>query len=466
LAEEAVDAPAGEAKPKRRSAVDVLRELGRPRVALMLALGLSSGMPFALIGNTLGFWLAGRKVGVAMIGFISAVGFAYTVKFVWGAIVDRIPAPLIGAMLGRRRSWMIIAQGVVAGGLVGMALIDPQAHLGWFVAMAAMAAIGGASQDTVVDAWRIETAEDANELGLLTSAYSLGYRIALWLTEAVILSVAKRIGWPASYVLCVAGLLIGMAAALAVREPVKADEVMRAKTREAARRPLASAFDAVFGPLIEFFRAHGVAMAVLMLAMISLYHLCDYMRGPMTGPYYTALKIDLDTIAAVRTFAGLPGSLVGITLGGLAALRWGKFTTLIVGAIAQPVAIAAFAVLGWHGGDFTLLAFGPFRLTAFETIMAFDSVAIGFSGVALVTYMSTLTSLGYTATQYALLTSALALLGKTAKSFSGVMVVGLEHGRSALDAYALFYVASGLVAIPAIVLCIVLAIIRPARTRV
>lgn len=171
MAEEAIEAPADAEKPKRRSAGEVLRELGRPRVALMLALGLSSGMPFALIGNTLGFWLASRKVDVALIGFISAVGFAYTVKFVWGAIVDRIPAPLLGRLLGRRRSWMIIAQAVVATGLVGMALVDPRAQLGWFVAMAAMTAIGGASQDTVVDAWRIETAEDANELGLLTSAY-------------------------------------------------------------------------------------------------------------------------------------------------------------------------------------------------------------------------------------------------------------------------------------------------------
>jgi len=464
LAEEALEASNAVEKPKRRRAADVMRELGRPRVALMLALGLSSGLPFALIGNTLGFWLADRKVDVALIGLISAVGFAYTVKFVWGAVVDRIPAPLVGR-LGRRRSWMIIAQAVVGTGLLGMALIDPKAQLGWFVAFAATAAIGGASQDTVVDAWRIETAEDANELGLLTAAYSLGYRLALWLTEAVILVVAKRIGWPISYLACAALLVIGVAAALAVREPARADEVMREKTREAARRPLASAYDAVFGPLIEFFRAHGLAMAALMLAMISLYHLCDYMRGPMTGPYYRALNIDLDTIAAVRTFVGLPGTLIGIALGGFAALRWGKYPTLVVGAVAQPVAIAAFAILGWRGGDFALVSFGPIHLSAFTTVMGFDSLAIGFSGVALVTYMSTLTSLGYTATQYALLTSALALLGKTVKSFSGVMVEALEPGRSLLDAYALFYVCCGLVAIPAIVLCVVLAFIRPVRTR-
>ena len=228
---------------------------------------------------------------------------------------------------------------------------------------------------------------------------------------------------------------------------------MEEKAHEAARHPLAGVYDAVIGPLIAFFRAHGLGMAALMLAMISLYHLCDYMRGPMTGPYYEALKIDNDTIGLVRLFVGTPGSFVGIALGGFSAYRFGRLPTLIVGAIAQPLAIGAFAVLGWHGGDFALISLGAAKITAFEAIMAFDAVAIGFSGVALVTYMSSLTSLGYTATQYALLTSALAFLGKTAKSFSGFIVEALEPGRSLLDAYALFYVASAAVAVPAIVLC-------------
>ncbi|HXQ47450.1 MAG TPA: MFS transporter [Caulobacteraceae bacterium] len=464
MAEELREAPAAAADaPRRYRLVDILRELGRPRVALMLALGLSSGLPFALIGNTLGFWLHQDKVGVAMIGLISAVGFAYTVKFVWGAIVDRIKAPVIG-VLGRRRSWMIISQLVVVAGLMGMAAVDPKLRLGWFVAAAALTAIGAATQDTAIDAWRIETAEDANELGLLTSAYSLGYRVALVLTEAVILIVAKRIGWPLSYVIYGAAMVIGLAAALLVREPARAEAVMEEKANAAARHPLIGVYDAVLGPLIAFFRAHGVGMAALMLAMISLYHLCDYMRGPMTGPYYEALKIDNDTIGLVRLFVGTPGSLVGIALGGFCAFRLGRLTTLILGAFLQPLAIGAFAILGWHGGDFALLALGPVKITAFEAIMAFDAVAIGFSGVALVTYMSSLTSLGYTATQYALLTSALAFLGKTAKSFSGFFVEALEPGRSLLDAYALFYVASALVAIPAILLCFVLLWVRPART--
>ena len=244
---------------------------------------------------------------------------------------------------------------------------------------------------------------------------------------------------------------------LLAREPVAADAVMEAKSEEAGRAPLLAVYDAVIGPIIAFFRAHGWASAALMLGMITLYHLCDYMRGPMGNPYYSALSIDKDTIGWTRLVVGTPGSFLGIALGGFASLRIGNRRTLIVGAIIQPIAIGAFALLGFHGGDFSLLRAGPFDITAFQTIMAFDSVAIGFSGVALVAYMSTLTSLGYTATQYALLTSALAWTGKFLKGFSGSIVDFLQHGRTLLEAFALFYLVAAAIGAPAILLCIVLA---------
>ena len=201
-----------------------------------------------------------------------------------------------------------------------------------------------------------------------------------------------------------------------------------------------------------------------MLGMITLYHLCDYMRGPMSNPYYKALRHRQAHHRAVRAAIGLAAAPSSASRSA-ALRRCGSATcaTLIVGAILQPIAIGAFALLGWHGGDFALLAAGPLRLTAFEAIMAFDSLAIGFSGVALVAYMSTLTSLGYTATQYALLTSALAWTGKTLKGFSGVIVEALQQGRGLLDAYALFYLLSAALGLPAILLCLILAMRRPAR---
>ncbi len=444
---------------------DVLKALGRPRVGLMLVMGISSGLPFMLIGNTLGFWLADDGIALAAIGALSWVGLTYSIKFVWGAMVDRIPLPLLGA-LGRRRSWMLVSQVVAGAGLIGMGLVNPKTQLAWMVACAIVAAVGAATQDTAMDAWRIETAADADELGLLTSAYSLGYRFALILTEAVILMIAKRLGWPITYVIYGSGMAVGIIAVLLAKEPANADAVMEAKAHDAARHPALAVYDAVIGPLLTFFRTHGWAMAALMLSTITFYHLCDYMRGPMSNPYYKALAIDKDTIGWTRLFLGTPWGFLGIAAGGFCSLRLGNMRTLIVGAVLQPIGIGAFALLGWHGGDYRLLALGPVSVSAFQAIMSFDSLAIGFSGVALVAYMSTLTSLGYTATQYALLTSALAWTGKFLKGFSGAIVEGLQHGRSLLDAYALFYLLAAALGLPAIVLCLVLARAQPRRAMI
>jgi len=455
-------ATAAESPRRRRRMIDVLKALGRPRVSLMLVLGLSSGLPFMLIGNTLGFWLADDGIALVAIGALSWVGLTYIFKFVWGAMVDRIPLPLVGR-LGRRRSWMLVSQVVAGAGLIGMGLTDPKTQLGWLVACAIVAAVGAATQDTAMDAWRIETAADADELGLLTAAYSLGYRFALILTEAVILMVAKRLGWPITYVIYGAAMAVGIAAVLLAKEPAAADAAMEAKTHDAARHPALAVYDAVIGPFITFFRTHGWAMAALMLSTITFYHLCDYMRGPMSNPYYKALAIDKDTIGLTRLFIGTPWGFLGIAVGGFCSLRFGNMRTLIMGAVLQPIGIGAFALLGWHGGDYELIDAGPLSVSAFQAIMAFDSLAIGFSGVALVAYMSTLTSLGYTATQYALLTSALAWTGKTLKGFSGAIVESLQHGRSLLEAYALFYLLAAALGLPAIVLCIVLARAQPKR---
>jgi PAT family beta-lactamase induction signal transducer AmpG len=442
--------------PRRRRMWDVVQALGRPKVALMLALGFSSGLPFMLIGNTLGFWLAADGIQLAAIGFLSWAGLPYLVKFVWGAVVDRVRPPLL-SRLGRRRGWMIASQIVVAAGLIGMAAVDPRTAVPLLALFAVVTGIAAATQDTVIDAWRIESARDADELGLLTAAYTLGFRGALIATEALILLLAKATSWPIAYGVFGGLMIVGLGAALLAREPPRADAVMERRSAGEARKPLTALQDSLINPFVVFFRAHGWGMAVLMLGMITFYHLCDYMRGPMSNPYYKALGIDLGVIASVRLSVGLAGSLLGIALGGLASLRLGNLRTLIVGAIIQPIGIGAFAVLGWRGGDFALAALGPLHLTAYQAIMGFDAFAIGFSGVALVSYMSTLTSLGYTATQYALLTSALAWTGKILKGFSGVIVEALHNGRSLLDAYALFYVLSAAIGLPAIVLCVVLA---------
>ncbi len=187
-------------------------------------------------------------------------------------------------------------------------------------------------------------------------------------------------------------------------------------------------------------------LALLMLAMISLYRLPEFVMGPMANPYYHDLGLTKDAVGAVRGSIGLVGSLLGITAGGLSAVRYGYVRTLIFGLILQSLGTAAFALLASTGPD----------LRVFGSVMAFDNFGAAFAGVALVTYMSSLTSLGYTATQYALLSSAYTYVGKFAKGFSGVMVESLASGRTLLEGYALFFIGAGLLGIPALVLCVIL----------
>jgi MFS transporter, PAT family, beta-lactamase induction signal transducer AmpG len=447
------------APKKKRTLMDILRALRQRKMAVMLALGFSSGLPFMLFGNTLTFWLAEGGVKRATIGFLSWAGTVFLIKFVWGAIVDRLPAPFLMRM-GRRRGWLIITQVMVAIGLVGIALSGPQ-RVPLLALFAVLCALGSAMQDTVVDAWRIEVADHPDELGLLTSVYSFGYRAALVFSEAIILILAQSIGWPPTYLIYAGLMVFGLTATLFAQEPLRTIERPTIADRGLSKT-LVAAWDAVVEPFVTFFRAHGVAIASLTLLVITTYHLCDYMRGPMSGPYYTALGIPKDFIGYVRS-ALLPVTLLGTAAGGVASIRFGLIPTLVIGAILQPIAIAAFAILANHGGDFAVLSYGGAELTAFELIMAADAFSIAFSGVALIAYMSSLTTIGYTATQYALLTSAMAWSGKLLKGFSGTIVDGLQaQGRSDLEAYGVFYLGCGLIGIPAILLTI-LAVMQHRR---
>jgi PAT family beta-lactamase induction signal transducer AmpG len=208
---------------------------------------------------------------------------------------------------------------------------------------------------------------------------------------------------------------------------------------------------AVIDPFIVFFKRHGV-IALLMLAMISLYRLPDFMMGPMAGPFYKDLGLSKDLVGSVRMFVGLPSALLGIAAGGLLIERFGQLKALMLGAVLQALAVASFSLLALIGTGLPL----------FCAVMAADSFCISIAGVALVTYLSTLTSFGYTATQYALLSSAYAYVGKTLKGFSGRIVDDLAQGHGRLEAYAIFFLGAGAIGIPALILCGVLGRVRPA----
>jgi len=422
-----------------------MASLRQPKVAVMLGLGFSSGLPFFLSGNTLGYWLRDAGTTLAAIGFLSWVGLAYSLKFLWAPVIDRVDAPGFG-WLGRRRGWLIVSQLMVALGLLGIAAAGLKAGLVALGVLALVVAFSSSTQDIVVDAWRIEAAADSDELGLLSSAYQLGYRGALLISDALILIMANHWGWPMSYTTMAALMAVGVCASLVAVEPLRAKAVFESK---AATAPLSSArgfIDAVVGPFTEFFRVYGW-LALLMLAMISFYQLPEFVMGPMANPFYHDLGLSKDAVGTVRASIGLVASLAGIAAGGFSALRFGYLKTLIAGVVIKILVIANFATLAYAGPD----------IRVFGVVMFADNFGVGFAGVALVTYMSSLTSLGYTATQYALLSSAYTYVGKFAKGFSGVMVERLTIGRTLLDAYGLFFIGAGLLGLPALVLCIFLA---------
>ncbi len=443
------------AKPKHPGWRQVLINLRQPKVLVMLLLGFSSGIPIYLVGNTLGFWMRENGIELSTIGFLSWVGLAYSLKFLWAPLVDKLDAPLLGRWLGRRRGWMLLSQLIAAAGLFCMALVQPvegQLLLGGVVldqllvfgVLALVVAFASSTQDIVIDAWRIESADSNEQQGLLTSTSTLGYRGALLVTDSLILIFAASIGWALSYEVMALLLGVGVLATLMAREPVAT--VIASTAPHPSLLTPQGLFDALIGPFLAFFRQHG-SWALLILLTISLYRLPDFVMGPMAHPFYADLGIAKETVGAVRGSVGLIATIVGIAAAGLSAVRFGFVPTLLAGAVLGPGSNLAFAYLALHGAD----------AGVFTAAMVIDNFCNGFAGVALVGYMSSLTSIGYTATQYALLSSFYALLGKVFKGFSGVAVEHLENGRTLLQAYSLFFVGTAVIGIPALLLCIRLA---------
>ncbi|OYQ32957.1 MFS transporter [Niveispirillum lacus] len=422
---------------------EVLRSLRQRKVLVMLLLGFSSGLPFLLTGNTLGFWLREGGADLATIGFLSWVGIVYSLKIFWAPLVDRLDAPVLGR-LGRRRGWMLLSQLLIGGGLFGMAAVGPEgANLWKLGAFALLAAFASATQDIVIDAWRIESAKDGAEQGLLSAAYQTGYRAAMLATDSLILLLAAGIGWQASYGVAGAVMAVGLVATLLGSEPAR-----HAPAGETAATPLwriEGLVDAFIGPFLAFLRTYGT-LSILILLVVATFRLGDFMIGPMINPFYVDLGLTKEVVGTVRASVGLWASIAGIALGGLASVKLGFRRTLILGAILGPFSNLAFSVMALSGPD----------IGVFTAAIIVDNISTGFAGVALTAYMSSLTSLGYTATQYALLSSFYALLGKILKGFSGQMVQAMEPVAGQMGAYALFFAGTAAIGIPVLALCLFL----------
>ena len=398
----------------------VLRD---PRLALMLALGFSSGLPFLLIFSTQSVWLREAGVSRSAIGLMSYAALAFAFKFAWAPIIDRFDPPGFGALLGRRRGWMLTAQIGVAAGLAGLAFGDPAQSLTWNVAFAFLTAFAAATQDATIDGWRIDAAP-AERQGVMAAIYQLGYRLAMLCAGAGALYLADFVSWRAAY-LAMAGLMaVGVGGCLLSPR-------LDSPPREAGAR-----FAAFGEPLADLVRRYGATLVVI-LALVAIYRLPDFVSGVMANPLYIDLGFSKSDIATVSKLYGVWIGMAGAFAGGFAVARLGGMPTLLIGGFAASASHLTLAYLAASGAQLPLLTLA----------VSVESFASGFAGSALIAYMSSLVSPAFAATQYALLSSLYALPGKFVGGLSGVMVDAFG--------YVKFFIATATIGIPVVVLTLV-----------
>lgn len=421
--------------PSRRSWAATLKVYAEPASLRMLALGFSAGLPLLLVLGTLSFWLREAGINRTTIGYLSWVALAYAFKWMWSPLVDRMPLPLLTRALGRRRSWLLLSQLMIMGGLVGMALSDPLTALNPIIWCALAVAFGSATQDIALDAFRIESA-DADHQAALAATYQTGYRLAMIWAGAGALWLAARVqgqvegymqqAWQVAYLVMAASMLVGMVTVLCSREP-----------NPAPLPPSKGLMDwlrgALVAPFADFIRRYRW-QAALVLSLIAVYRISDVVMGIMANPFYVDMGFSKDEVAAVTKVFGVVMTLLGAFVGGAMAMRWGVMRVLMLGAVLSAASNLLFAWLSTRGHD----------LTGLTLVVSADNLAGGIASAAFIAYLSSLTNVQYSATQYALFSSMMMLAPKWLAGFSGQFV----------DAYGYvyFFVGTACLGLPVLVL--------------
>ncbi len=413
----------------------------KPTVLGMVFLGFSAGLPFLLVFSTLSAWLRDEGVARSVIGFFSWVGVTYSIKVFWAPFIDRLPLPLLTRMLGKRRSWMLLAQFGIAGGLLGMAGSDVHSQLQQVALFAVWVAFCSATQDVAIDAFRIESAQ-AEYQGAMAAAYVLGYRIALLAAGAGAFYIADYFSWATAYQVMASCMVVGVVATLCLAEPlhqaVKQETNPKPPHQPFWQRLSAAIFDAVVSPFVEFFTRNG-KVGLLILLLIALYKMSDITMGVMANPFYMDLGFSKQEIADVSKIFGFFMTIAGAALGGALVAKYGIIRPLLLGAVMVASTNLLFAVLAVSKPSLFLLA----------GVISADNLSGGLAASVFIAYLSSLTSSAYTATQYALFSSLMTLPAQLLGGFSGIIV---DH-----YGYLAFFVYASCVGLPAIVLVLLLA---------
>ena len=451
-------------KAPKRSWGDTLRVYLEPPTLRMLLLGFSAGLPLLLVLGTLSFRLREAGIDRTTIGYLSWVGLAYGFKWVWAPLVDRMPIPLLTKLMGRRRSWLLLSQAVIIAGLVGMALNNPQLALLPVVWCALAVAFGSATQDIALDAYRIESA-DVDHQAALAATYQTGYRIAMiwagagvfwvaaWVEIAPAASVAtaaaqvggdiakaayQQAAWQTAYLVMAGSMLLGVLTVLFSPEPV-------AKVFKPAKNAAEWLESALVEPFADFIRRYKWH-AALILALIATYRISDVVMGIMANPFYVDMGYTKLEVANVTKVFGVIMTLVGAFVGGVLSMRLGVMRVLMLGAALSAVSNLLFAWLGSRGHD----------LTALIWVISADNLSSGIASAAFIAYLSSLTNVNYSATQYALFSSMMLLLPKFLAGYSGVYVDAFGYSH--------FFIATALLGVPVLLLVWLAGRLEPVKT--
>lgn len=418
----------------------------RPEVLGMIFLGFSAGLPFILVSSTLSAWLADEHINLAIIGYFSLVGVAYSIKVVWAPIIDRLPLLFLTRILGKRRSWMLVSQLGIFWGLWAISQLSVSSQLEQIAWLSIWVALCSATQDIVIDAYRIEIV--AAELqGAMAAMYVFGYRLALLVAGAGALYLAEFFNWQASYQVMALFMLVGIVATFLIHEPRRVADRATQDIEKSLELSLGLSnggvlnkmskglLDAVVSPFVEFFKRNGRS-GVLILALIALYKMSDIAMGVMANPFYLDLGFSKKEIADVTKVFGFFMTIFGTSLGGVLVLRYGIMRPLLFGAVIVALTNLLFAGLAVMQPNLYLLA----------GVVSADNLSGGIAAAVFIAYLSSLTNTAYTATQYALFSSLMTLPAKLIGGLSGQIVA--DYG------YAGFFIYAALIGIPAIILVV------------
>ncbi|WOT05960.1 AmpG family muropeptide MFS transporter [Shewanella youngdeokensis] len=419
------------------------------RVLSLLLLGFSAGLPLMLVFSTLSFWLREAGVDRTAIGYFSWIALVYGFKWAWSPLVDRMSLPILTKLLGRRRGWMLFAQTMLVLSIVGMSQSDPTLDIKTLTMFAFLVAFASATQDIAIDAFRIESASERMQAAL-AAAYQVGYRSAMIIATAGALTIAAWIepnnatyslaSWQTAY-LVMAGLMsIGILTTLFSSEPLVetkvADETeAQLKQQFSTRYPpiiaasLSWLYTASVLPFLDFFKRYGKS-ALLILLLISTYRISDIVMGVMANVFYVDMGFSKAEIATLSKVYGLIMTLVGAGAGGLLVARYGTMKILLLGAFLVATTNLLFAYQAVIGYNVTFLTLA----------ISVDNFSGGVATAAFIAYLSSLTSTGYTATQYALLSSIMLIFPKFVAGFSGMYIDAYD--------YVSFFIGASIIGFP------------------